>query len=89
MYQYVPQYFIIDKDGEHDLGAEGWVVVFIIFGIEHALLLIGILVSLAIPNVPHDVFQKEQLKEYIFYHTSGVPNEKDAEKNAGRSKSVI
>lgn len=71
MYQYLPKYFIIDEDGEHDLGSEGWVVVFIIFAIEHALILIGILISVAVPNVPNEILQKEQQKEYIFYHTTG------------------
>ena len=80
MYQYLPSYFVVDEDGEHDLGAEGWIIVFIIFGIEHILVLVGIVISVAIPDVPNDILQKEQQKEFIFYHTTGDvdnPTKKD------------
>ncbi len=66
MVQYLPDYFIIDKTGEHDLkDGNGWVVVFIIFGIERFLLLVGIILCLVIPDVPEEVKIKEQQKNFI------------------------
>ena len=72
MVQYLPGYFTIDKSGEHDLkDGNGWVVVFIIFGIERLLLVAGVILCLAIPEIPEDVRIKELQKEYIqarMYH---------------------
>ena len=72
MVQYLPQYFNVDNSGEHDLkDGNGWIVVFILFGIERLLLVTGIVLSIAIPSTPEDVRIKEQQKEYIqmqFHH---------------------
>ncbi len=72
MVQYLPGFFTIDQTGEHDLkDGDGWVVVFIVFGIERLLLVAGIILTLAIPDIPEDVRIKEQQKEYIntrMYH---------------------
>ena len=66
MVQFLPDYFTIDPDGEHDLkDGNGWQVVFIVFGIERILLVVGILLSLAIPDIPEDVKVKVQQREYI------------------------
>ena len=66
MVQFLPHYFNIDDAGEHNLKKEnGWVMVFIVFGIERVLLVIGIIVGFFIPSVPEDVRIKEQQKEYI------------------------
>lgn len=66
MVQYLPQYFVVDESGEHNLkDGNGWVVVFILFGIERLLLVTGILLALVIPAIPEDVRIKEQQTEYI------------------------
>lgn len=66
MVQFLPQFFSVDSDGEHNLKDEnGWVMVFIVFGIERALLVLGIIICIFVPIVPEDVRVKEQQKEYI------------------------
>jgi hypothetical protein len=41
------------------------VVVFIVFGIERLILVLGILLNLAIPDVPEEIIIKEKRKRYI------------------------
>ena len=66
MAQFLPEYFTVDSEGEHDLKkGTGWMVIFIIFGIERALLVAGVLISLFIPTVPEDVIVREKRKRYI------------------------
>jgi hypothetical protein len=68
MMQWLPEYFIVDSKGEHDLKAgsgwagSGWVVVLIVFGIERLIL---VLLNLAIPDVPEEIIIKEKRKRYI------------------------
>jgi len=54
--QYMPSFYIHDRSGfttlEHD---KGWLVVFVIFGLEHLLVLTGLVITAIIPSVPGDV----------------------------------
>mmetsp|Transcript_14116 Transcript_14116/g.15956 ORF Transcript_14116/g.15956 Transcript_14116/m.15956 type:complete len:361 (+) Transcript_14116:1327-2409(+) len=73
MMQYLPDFFTVDKAGEHDLkDGNGWVVIFIIFGIERLLLVIGIVIGFLIPDFPEDVRIKEQQKEYVLKRIHNV-----------------
>ena len=66
MVQYLPQYFIIDENGEHELkSGSGWIVVFIVFGIERVLLLLSKIIDMAFPDIPNDVKIQEQRKQFI------------------------
>mmetsp|Transcript_7433 Transcript_7433/g.9223 ORF Transcript_7433/g.9223 Transcript_7433/m.9223 type:complete len:263 (+) Transcript_7433:83-871(+) len=89
MVQYLPKFFTVDQSGEHDLkDGDGWIVVFIVFGIERLLLVAGIILTLSIPDIPEDVRIKEQQKDYIYtrmYHLDR--SEKRAQRNAEEKKS--
>lgn len=79
MLQFMPEFFDVDSEGEHDLkSGSGRFVVFIIFGIERALILVGILLALAIPNIPEKVLLQEKRKKYIEFRSRqearGVPS---------------
>ena len=66
MLQFLPEYFTVDSKGEHDMKAgSGWIVIFIVFGIERILVCSGILLNLAIPDIPEEVIVKEKRKRYI------------------------
>ena len=66
MIRWLPEYFTVYSKGEHDLKAgDGWVVILIVFGIERLLLVLGILLNLAIPDVPEEITIKEKRKRYI------------------------
>jgi len=85
MYQFLPQYFTVDKTGEHDLkDGNGWVIICIVFGIEHALFLFAILIDLLIPDVPKDVVVKEDRKNHIIFQEN-----QEAFLQKVRSSSVI
>ena len=66
MMQFFPEYFTMNKDGEHGLKAgNGWIAIFIVFGIERVLLFVGIILNWAIPDIPQEVIVKEKRKRYI------------------------
>ena len=68
MYQYLPDYFTVDDKGEHNLKpGSGFVIIFIVFGIERLLLVSGILINLAVPDIPESVRLQEQRKAYVYY----------------------
>jgi hypothetical protein len=90
MVQYLPDYFTIDTEGEHDLkDGNGWIVVFIVFGIERFLLIAGIILCLAIPSVPEDVKVKEQQKDYVhmlMQHVDRAQQNETSKNNVDRSQ---
>ena len=66
MVQFLPQYFHIDEEGKHELkNGSGWIVVFIVFGIERVLLILSKIIDMAFPDIPNDVKIREQRKQFI------------------------
>jgi len=67
MFQYVPEYFTVDKSGEHDLklDSSGMSIIFLLFGIERALVILGLLIDLFIPDLPEAVVSREKRKQYV------------------------
>lgn len=66
MTQYLPDYFTVDEDNNPvPIQGKGWVIVFIVFGIERVLLLSGMIINLAWPAVPADVYVLEERKMYL------------------------
>ncbi len=66
MYQYLPEYFTVDKYGEHDLKAgSGIVVIFLLFGIERLLIVLGLLIDLFVPDLPEAIVKKEKRKQFV------------------------
>ncbi len=66
MYQYLPEYFTVDKYGEHDLKAgSGIVVIFLLFGIERLLIVLGLLIDLFVPDMPEAIVKKEKRKQFL------------------------
>ena len=63
--QYAPSWFVIEADGDQGLVAgSGRYVVMLVVVIEHAMLLLGLLIAVAVPAVPDDV--AEQMKHRAF-----------------------
>lgn len=54
--QYMPRFYVQARHDftslEHD---KGWLVVFVIFGLEHVLIVFGFLITALIPDLPADV----------------------------------
>eukprot|EP00559_Dactyliosolen_fragilissimus_P006979 CAMPEP_0184856590 /NCGR_PEP_ID=MMETSP0580-20130426/1767_1 /TAXON_ID=1118495 /ORGANISM="Dactyliosolen fragilissimus" /LENGTH=299 /DNA_ID=CAMNT_0027351693 /DNA_START=1439 /DNA_END=2338 /DNA_ORIENTATION=+ len=68
LYQWLPGYFVVDDEGEHDLSpGSGWMIVFIVFGIERFLIYSGNLINMIIPEVPQYVIEMEERREYVYF----------------------
>lgn len=64
--EWLPSLYIIDEsDHMRFSDNKGWLVIFIIFGAERALLLIKFLVNAIIPDIPEDVMDKLERKHYV------------------------
>ena len=63
---YMPSFYVHDSTGQMELGHDkGWILVFSIFGMEHILVLIGLLIFAIVPAVPEDVMDKEERRQYL------------------------
>ena len=63
---YLPSFYIQDEEtGYTDMGHEkSWIVVFVIFGLERLLILIGLLIHAIVPAVPEDVSDQLERQHY-------------------------
>ena len=63
---YLPTFYVPDHSGfttmEHD---RGWLVVFLIFGLERLLLLVGLLLCAIVPPIPEDVTNQMERYHYV------------------------
>ena len=54
-----------DEDGYNIEHEDGWLVVFVIFGLERLLLAMGVLIYFIVPAVPEDVADEIERRQYI------------------------
>jgi hypothetical protein len=63
---YLPSFYLHDRSGyttlEHD---RGWLLIFVIFGLERLLLVIGMLVYVIVPGVPQDVNDELERRHFV------------------------
>ena len=63
---YFPTFFLEDDTGYTDMGHErGWIAVFVIFGLEHVLLVTGVLIYAIVPAVPEDVQDELERRQFL------------------------
>ena len=64
---YLPEFYIRDKDtGDYHFDDEdGWLVVFVIFGLERLIIVIGLLILAVVPATPEDVVDEIERRQYI------------------------
>ena len=64
---YLPEFYIRDKDtGDFNFDDEdGWLVVFVIFGLERLLIVCGLLILAIVPATPEDVVDEIERRQYI------------------------
>lgn len=66
MMHYIPGFYVQDENGFTLLVHEkGWIVIFVIFGLERLLILSGLLVYAIVPAVPEDVTDASERRQYI------------------------
>jgi Calcium-activated chloride channel len=63
---YLPTFYLHDRSGyttmEHD---RGWLLIFVIFGLERLLLVLGMLLYVIVPDVPEDVTDELERRHYV------------------------
>jgi uncharacterized protein (DUF2062 family) len=63
---YLPSFYSATSSGYNELGqAKGWVLVFVIFGLERLLLVAGLLVYAIVPAVPEDVQDALERRQFL------------------------
>jgi len=77
---YLPQLYIRDESGYNIDHEEGWLMVFVIFGLERLLLIIGFLIYCIVPAVPEDVADELERRQYLRIARDGefpIPDKKN------------
>ena len=64
---YLPEFYIRDKDtGDYNFDDEdGWLVVFVIFGLERVLIILGLIIFAIVPATPEDVVDAIERRQYV------------------------
>jgi len=66
-----PQYYTLDESDHLRFNDnKGWLIIFLIFGFERALLYIKMLLSAVIPDVPEDVMDELERKHFVLQEDS-------------------
>ena len=69
--EWLPHLYQMDDTDRMRFGQDkGWIVIFIIFGLERALLYIGMLLDAIIPDVPEDVMNELERKHFVLEQES-------------------
>jgi anoctamin-10 len=69
--EWLPHFYEMDDtDHMHFRDDKGWIVIFIIFGLERALICIGLLVNAIIPDIPDDVMNELERKHFVLEQES-------------------
>ena len=66
LYQWLPDYFYLDEYNQNRLvPGKGWYIIFLVFGIERALVFAALLINLVVPKIPEDVRYKLERTQYL------------------------
>ena len=66
MMHYLPDFYIRDADGvTHMVHDKGWIAILIIFGLERALLLVGLALQSVIPSVPESLTIRLERRRFL------------------------
>lgn len=78
MMHYIPTLYMHDETGDtHLVNDKGWIAIFVIFGIEHVLVITGLILNALIPATPTALATKLRRRMYLL---STASQEQDASK---------
>jgi len=61
-----PNFYMVDTHGDtHLVHDKGWIAVFVIFGLERLMILIGLMIYAIVPEVPEDVHDEVERLQYV------------------------
>ena len=79
---YFPSFYTRDDAGFTDMGHDkGWIAVFIVFGLEHMLVIIGLLIYIFVPTVPDDVQDELERRQFLRMKEQDEANRMNEKKN--------
>ena len=80
--EWLPHFYVMTEDEHMRFKADkGWILIFIIFGMERVLLYTGNLLGAVIPKVPEDVMDELERKHYILEEESKQYEHEQKKKN--------
>lgn len=66
MMEFLPDFYLVDDTNHLRLqDKKGWVLIFIIFGLERTLIFLGMLLHAVIPDTPEDVMDSIERKLFL------------------------
>jgi hypothetical protein len=64
--QYLPSFYYLNEDGHTRLAeGKGWIVIFVIFGVERLLVYTGLLIYWVIPEIPETVMEELERRHFV------------------------
>ena len=78
MMHYVPHFYIRDGDGvTHMVHDKGWIAILILFGLERALIVLGLVLHALIPVLPESLAIQIQERKYFLYRVQKLIKKKE------------
>jgi hypothetical protein len=86
MMQYLPSFYYLNDYGHTRLAAgKGWIVIFIIFGVERLLVCAGLLINAVVPEIPEDLMEELERRHFVRTQES----KKAKERNMSSQRVII
>lgn len=78
MMQFLPDFYIRDGEGvTHMVHDKGWIAILIIFGLERALIVVGLLLQALIPAVPESLAIRLQRRKYLLSYAKETAKKRE------------
>jgi hypothetical protein len=85
--QYLPNFYYYNDAGHTRLAeGKGWIVIFVIFGIERLLVYTGLLIYAIVPEVPEDVMEELERRHFVRMQESKREKERRISESSGLLK---
>jgi anoctamin-10 len=78
---YLPNFYNREENGYNIDSEDGWLVAFVIFGLERLLLLAGLLIFAVVPAVPEDVADELERRHYVRKQQRALATASDKKKD--------
>ena len=67
--EYLPSFYYLNDYGHTRLAAgKGWIVIFIIFGVERLLVFAGLLIYAVVPEIPEGMMKELERRHFVRIH---------------------
>jgi hypothetical protein len=78
MMEYLPSFYYLNDYGHTRLAAgKGWIVIFIIFGVERLLVFAGLLIYAVVPEIPEGMMKELERRHFVRIQESKKAKERN------------